>query len=87
MKTFINSSPYIRASPHLDPYAIIKILALSLVCCIELKAHEYHSVDKWLKPPSGMEQLGEGHGEGHGEIDLDKNGLIYVSVAPSRDQL
>ena len=53
-----------------------KVLAFSFICSIELIAHEYHSVDNWLKPPAGMKQLGSGHGE----IDVDKDGLIYVSV-------
>lgn len=54
----------------------MKTLLLWLLICGTFFAHDYHPVDKWLKPPKGLEHIGDGHGE----IAVDSTGLIYVSV-------
>lgn len=39
-------------------------------------AHEFHHHKDWLITPKGIENLGDSHGE----IDVDSNGLFYVSI-------
>mgnify|MGYP002630921120 CR=1 FL=1 len=39
-------------------------------------AHEYSFHENWPTPPEGMEYIGDSHGE----IDVDSEGLFYVSV-------
>jgi len=39
-------------------------------------AHEYHHEKDWLNVPEGLESIGNSHGE----IDVDSEGLFYVSV-------
>jgi hypothetical protein len=39
-------------------------------------AHEYHHQKDWLNTPEGLENIGDSHGE----IDVDSEGLFYVSI-------
>ncbi len=56
---------------------VFLFLFLSLVTVKAVSAHDYSHASDWLTPPEGMDQIGNSHGE----IDVDSQGLVYVSVA------
>jgi hypothetical protein len=54
----------------------MKSLLLLAAMLTAATAHEFHHQKDWLKTPEGLEYVGDSHGE----IDVDSEGLFYVSI-------